>query len=498
MVQLCAGCERPILDRFLLNVLDRAWHVNCVQCCECKCKLADKCFSRDGRLYCRTDFVRRYGTKCAGCSQGISPNDLVRRARNKVFHLKCFTCMVCRKQLSTGEELYVVDENQFICKDDYMSTKSPSAESESELGGGHLSNGAVTSNGFGLSNGSCDSLLQSPPSLVNPPSSVAPPPSTAAPPSAQTPGEDTESQPTPPIQGDLDEDEDDKDDLSSISESVEANTNSNDGQQTNSDTNVHNSNSNNSGTNVTPPANNENTDSNNVGGQKRRGPRTTIKAKQLETLKAAFNATPKPTRHIREQLAQETGLNMRVIQVWFQNRRSKERRMKQLSALGARRHHFFRNPRRMRALRTAIGGPYDIENSPDMMGNPGFNYSPEYGAPGENFGSQGYYDIFPGQQPNPDGQQGDMPFIPASQAGHAPLPNMEQALQHQQPNIGGLPPEAYLHPKDVGSPSPDHMSLHSVDGFNGDRYLPPRSMAGGPGFGALTHPADINETAVSW
>ena len=48
---------------------------------------------------------------------------------------------------------------------------------------------------------------------------------------------------------------------------------------------------------------------------KRRGPRTTIKAKQLETLKAAFNATPKPTRHIREQLAQETGLNMRVIQV---------------------------------------------------------------------------------------------------------------------------------------------------------------------------------------
>jgi len=51
------------------------------------------------------------------------------------------------------------------------------------------------------------------------------------------------------------------------------------------------------------------------GAGKRRGPRTTIKAKQLETLKAAFTATPKPTRHIREQLAQETGLNMRVIQV---------------------------------------------------------------------------------------------------------------------------------------------------------------------------------------
>lgn len=59
--------------------------------------------------------------------------------------------------------------------------------------------------------------------------------------------------------------------------------------------------------------NNENDEQGTVG--KRRGPRTTIKAKQLETLKAAFAATPKPTRHIREQLSQETALTMRVIQV---------------------------------------------------------------------------------------------------------------------------------------------------------------------------------------
>ena len=48
---------------------------------------------------------------------------------------------------------------------------------------------------------------------------------------------------------------------------------------------------------------------------KRRGPRTTIKAKQLATLKKAFVNTPKPTRHMREKLSQETGLSMRVIQV---------------------------------------------------------------------------------------------------------------------------------------------------------------------------------------
>merc|ERR1719410_1830005 len=54
---------------------------------------------------------------------------------------------------------------------------------------------------------------------------------------------------------------------------------------------------------------------------KRRGPRTTIKAKQLEILKTCFDQNPKPTRLMREQLAKETGLPMRVIQVWFQNKR---------------------------------------------------------------------------------------------------------------------------------------------------------------------------------
>jgi hypothetical protein len=82
-------------------------------------------------------------------------------------------------------------------------------------------------------------------------------------------------------------------------------------------------NSSNHSTNSNGNNNNNNTANANGGatGTKRRGPRTTIKAKQLETLKNAFSATPKPSRHIREQLAAETGLNMRVIQVWFQNRR---------------------------------------------------------------------------------------------------------------------------------------------------------------------------------
>ncbi|CAH1395860.1 unnamed protein product [Nezara viridula] len=64
------------------------------------------------------------------------------------------------------------------------------------------------------------------------------------------------------------------------------------------------------------------------GEQPNKRPRTTITAKQLETLKMAYNNSPKPARHVREQLSQDTGLDMRVVQVWFQNRRAKEKRLK--------------------------------------------------------------------------------------------------------------------------------------------------------------------------
>ncbi|KAK6636584.1 hypothetical protein RUM43_010246 [Polyplax serrata] len=58
MLLACAGCDKPILDKFLLNVLDRTWHAECVRCHDCRAALADKCFSREGKLFCRNDFFR--------------------------------------------------------------------------------------------------------------------------------------------------------------------------------------------------------------------------------------------------------------------------------------------------------------------------------------------------------------------------------------------------------------------------------------------------------
>ncbi|NXO77817.1 LHX5 protein, partial [Sitta europaea] len=328
MMVHCAGCERPILDRFLLNVLDRAWHIKCVQCCECKCNLTEKCFSREGKLYCKNDFFRRFGTKCAGCSQGISPSDLVRKARNKVFHLNCFTCMVCNKQLSTGEELYIIDENKFVCKEDYLNSPS-------------------------LKDGSLNSVSSC-----------------------------TDRSLSPDLQDPMQDDTKETD-----------NSTSSDKETTN----------------------NENEEQNS--GTKRRGPRTTIKAKQLETLKAAFAATPKPTRHIREQLAQETGLNMRVIQVGQLTAR--EEKGPGRAAVAPRRHAFFRSPRRMRPL----GGRLDES---EMLGSTPYTYYGDY--QGDYYGPGGNYDFFPHGPPSQAQSPADSSYLQNSGPGSTPLGPLEPPL----------------------------------------------------------------------
>ncbi|NWR73336.1 LHX1 protein, partial [Centropus unirufus] len=378
----CAGCKRPILDRFLLNVLDRAWHVKCVQCCECKCNLTEKCFSREGKLYCKNDFFRCFGTKCAGCAQGISPSDLVRRARSKVFHLNCFTCMMCNKQLSTGEELYIIDENKFVCKEDYLNNSNTAKE-----------------------NSLHSATTGSDPSLS---------------PDSQDPSQD-----------------DAKDSESANVSDKETGSNENDDQNL---------------------------------GAKRRGPRTTIKAKQLETLKAAFAATPKPTRHIREQLAQETGLNMRVIQV----------------------------PPRTGGCRGAGAG------SPRAAG-PGkprrplkslLSRRPYYG-PGSN------YDFFPQGPPSSQAQTPvDLPFVPSSGPSGTPLGAMDHPLPGHHPSSEAQRfTDIMSHPPgDSPSPEPNLPgSLHSMSAevFGPSPPFSSISVNGGANYGNhLSHPPEMNEAAV--
>merc|ERR1719336_3510234 len=54
--------------------------------------------------------------------------------------------------------------------------------------------------------------------------------------------------------------------------------------------------------------------------------RTVLTEKQLNILKTCFSANPRPDALMKEQLTEMTGLSQRVIRVWFQNKRCKEKK----------------------------------------------------------------------------------------------------------------------------------------------------------------------------
>lgn len=66
----------------------------------------------------------------------------------------------------------------------------------------------------------------------------------------------------------------------------------------------------------------------------RRGPkrpRTILTSAQRRQFKASFELSPKPCRKVREALAKDTGLSVRVVQVWFQNQRAKMKKIQRKS-----------------------------------------------------------------------------------------------------------------------------------------------------------------------
>lgn len=62
---------------------------------------------------------RTFGAKCAKCGRSVGAGDWVRRARERVYHLACFACDACSRQLSTGEQFALLDA-RLLCKAHYL------------------------------------------------------------------------------------------------------------------------------------------------------------------------------------------------------------------------------------------------------------------------------------------------------------------------------------------------------------------------------------------
>ena len=62
-----------------------------------------------------------------------------------------------------------------------------------------------------------------------------------------------------------------------------------------------------------------------------------LSEQQLQTLRTVYASNPRPDALLKEQLVEITGLSPRVIRVWFQNKRCKDKK-KAIQAEAARIH----------------------------------------------------------------------------------------------------------------------------------------------------------------
>ncbi|XP_022099648.1 insulin gene enhancer protein ISL-1-like [Acanthaster planci] len=252
-VSCCVGCGGQIQDQYILRVApDLEWHAACLKCGDCEAYLDETCtcFVRDGKPYCKRDYLRLFGTKCAKCGQSFDKNDFVMRARNKIYHIECFRCVACSRQLIPGDE-FALREDGLFCKADHEMLE------RSGCGGAGDGTVVVSSNGppNNNNNGNHRNYMNDDDLLIPSPT-----------------GRQTHSEPMP----------------------------------------------------------NRTVRSHAHKPEKPTRVRTVLNEKQLHTLRTCYAANPRPDALMKEQLVEMTSLSPRVIRVWFQNKRCKDKKRNQL------------------------------------------------------------------------------------------------------------------------------------------------------------------------
>uniref|UniRef100_A0A915D3L0 Uncharacterized protein n=1 Tax=Ditylenchus dipsaci TaxID=166011 RepID=A0A915D3L0_9BILA len=367
-MSMCAGCRLPIIDRYILRVQPNLeFHSDCLVCSDCQRPLDENCtaFVRSGKTYCKQDYFKLFGRRCNRCHMQFERTDMVMRARGFVFHLNCFSCVSCEKRLAPGEQ-YVIRSDELYCRPDCfrMPDTSPSMRSVFFPSGDDISATSLrqnwvappasqplmscinpSSNHLGATGLTTASL---PDTNLMMDSAVSPNPDAAAfgqfdsnpfnpdqplafqRPSWTNPPNHSEFQANqshsadfgghhskPQMHSSLSSSVNSPADYSDNPDSVAAPSSTNSGCCANP-TGLSGASSTTTGSNLTSKKSKKDKPAQRV--------RTVLNEAQLKILKQMYNSNQRPDTTVKEHLVERTGLSARVIRVWFQNKRCKDKK----------------------------------------------------------------------------------------------------------------------------------------------------------------------------
>ncbi|NXK94834.1 ZYX protein, partial [Formicarius rufipectus] len=121
--ELCGFCRKPLSrTQPAVRALDSLFHVECFTCFKCEKQLQGQQFYNvDEKPFCEDCYA---GTleKCSVCKQTIT--DRMLKATGNSYHPQCFTCVMCHTPLE-GTSFIVDQSNQPHCVDDYHRKYAP-------------------------------------------------------------------------------------------------------------------------------------------------------------------------------------------------------------------------------------------------------------------------------------------------------------------------------------------------------------------------------------
>ncbi|CAH8824666.1 unnamed protein product [Trichobilharzia szidati] len=309
---ICTGCRRSISDQYLYRIHGLAWHESCAVCSVCSSELVEVCFIvNKNELLCRRDYDRLYATKCVNCRQPMRSHELFMRAKHSIsltrnssnqialnsssqeliFHVSCFTCCICQQPIAAGEA-YIIDPVTCrpICRSDFLTKQQHFQQQQQQ----ELNSSTLINNNTHVEIND-NQMLSSTESSSS---------SSSRNWQGYNNGRDCEQMHQP---------------LSNICLSSQQNECDNDIELMSNKTDW-------------PPNQNHldhsynSLNSSGGFGSMNRRIRTSLTDEQRYRLQEAYELNVRPSKSMREALASELGVPMRVVQVWFQNQRARDKR----------------------------------------------------------------------------------------------------------------------------------------------------------------------------